>query len=135
MIVYIASPYSACAEPLDAVSVQIDTFAILRDLGYQPIAPLLSHFVDVRHPAHYDRWMEWCLAMVGVCDVVLRLPGASSGADREEATAKQLGKPVVYSVDELLQLGTITRADHRAANQQALDDIAAFLSGTLEIHY
>lgn len=135
MIVYIASPYTSYANPLDAVSVQIDTFAILRDLGYQPIAPLLSHYVDVRHPASYDRWMEWCLAMVGVCDVVLRLPGASSGADREEATAKALGKPVVYSVDELLRLGTITRNDHRAANQRALDDIASFLSGTLEIHY
>lgn len=103
MIVYIASPYSAYANKDDAVSVQIDTFAILRDLGYQPIAPLLSRYVDVRHPASYDRWLEWCMAMVGVCDVVLRLPGDSTGADKEVAKAKALGKPVVFSVDELLQ--------------------------------
>ena len=135
MIVYIASPYSNYANKLDAVSAQVDTFAILRDLGYQPIAPLLSHYVDVRHPASYDRWLEWCMAMIGVCDVVLRLPGASVGADREVAKAKALGKPVVHSVDELLALGTITRADHHAANAQALDDIAAFVDGELEIHY
>lgn len=135
MIVYIASPYTSYANPLDAVSVQIDTFAILRDLGYQPIAPLLSHYVDALHPASYDRWLEWCMAMIGVCDIVLRLPGDSAGADREVAAAKALGKLIVHNVDELLLLGTLTRNEHRAANQQALDDIAAFLSGKLEIHY
>lgn len=100
-IVYIASPYSGYANPQDGVNIQIDTFAILRDLGYQPIAPLLSHYIDERHPASYERWMEWCLAMVGVADVVLRLPGESAGADREAAEARRLGKPVVYSIDEL----------------------------------
>lgn len=101
MIIYIASPYTNYADKQEAVNVQIDTFAILSDLGYEPIAPLLSHYIDQRHPASYERWMEWCLAMVGVCDVVLRLPGASDGADREVAEAKRLGKPVVHSIDEI----------------------------------
>lgn len=101
MIVYIASPYTAYADKQEAVSVQIDAFAILRDLGYEPIAPLLSHYIDQRHPASYERWLQWCLAMVGVCDVVLRLPGESAGADREAAEAKRLGKPVAYSIDEI----------------------------------
>lgn len=124
--------------------MQVDTFAILRDLGYYPIAPLLSHYIDERHPAGYERWMEWCLAMVGACDVVLRLPGESAGADREVSEAQRLGKLVVYSIDELQNVGALTVGDllknvvdvpgmsytwpeFKAANQQALDDIAAAL--------
>lgn len=103
MIIYIASPYTACADKQDAVDVQIDAFAILRDLGHEPIAPLLSHYIDQRHPASYARWLQWCLAMVAVSDVVLRLPGASSGADAEVAEARRLGKRVVHSIDELTQ--------------------------------
>lgn len=101
MIIYIASPYTNYCDKQAAVDVQIDTFAILRDLGHEPIAPLLSHYIDQRHHASYERWMQWCLAMVGVCDVLLRLPGDSDGADREEAEARRLGKPVVYSIDEI----------------------------------
>lgn len=129
MIVYLASPYSRYANKLDAVAVQIDTFAILRDLGYQPIAPLLSHYIDELYPATYERWLEWCLAMVRVCDVVLRLPGESVGADREVAEARRLGKPVVHSIDELQRVGnaTYTWADHQATNQAAVDEMAAMM--------
>jgi hypothetical protein len=35
------------------------------------------------------------------CDAVLRLPGESTGADQDVATATQLGLPVYYSVDEI----------------------------------
>lgn len=130
MIIYIASPYSSYADKQAAVNVQIDAFAILRDLGHEPIAPLLSHYIDRRHPASYERWLQWCLAMVGVSDVVLRLPGDSDGADREVAEARRLGKPVVYSIDEIAPYKFVysdapTWAEHQAANQQALDEIAA----------
>lgn len=102
MIVYIASPYTAHADKQAAVDAQMDAFATLRDLGYEPIAPLLSHYIDQRHPASYERWLQWCLAMVAVSDVVLRLPGASNGADAEVAEAQRLGKPVVYGIDDLM---------------------------------
>lgn len=100
-IIYIASPYSIYDDKQAAVDVQIDAFATLRDMGYEPIAPLLSHYIDQRHPASYDRWLQWCLTMVGVCDVVLRLPGDSVGADREVAEARRLGKPVMFGIDEI----------------------------------
>ena len=141
MIIYIASPYTSYADKREAVNVQIDAFAILRDLGHEPIAPLLSHYVDQCHPARYERWLQWCLAMVGVCDVLLRLPGASVGADREVAEARRLGKPVLTSIDQIVNPGTYyevtgdapyTWADHQAANQSAKDDIAAFVGGARE---
>jgi hypothetical protein len=35
------------------------------------------------------------------CDAVLRLPGASSGADQDVAIARERGIPVYLSVDDL----------------------------------
>lgn len=102
MVVYIASPFSAYAVPMQAVAVQVDTFAVLLSAGHTPVAPLLYHYVDQRHPATYERWMMWCLAMVARCDCVLRLPGESAGADDEVAEAQRLGLPVYFSLEEVL---------------------------------
>lgn len=116
MIIYIASPYTSRADLQAAVNVQLDTFAVLLAIGHEPIAPLLSHYVDQRYPASYERWMQWCLAMVNVCDAVLRLPGDSLGADREVARAQQLGKLVFYSLEEIASRDSfIKRRAERAA--------------------
>ena len=134
MIIYIASPYTSYDDKQAAVNVQIDAFAALRDAGHQPIAPLLSHYVDECHPASYERWMQWCLAMVSVADLVVRLPGDSIGADLEVAEAKRRGIPVVYGVEaaapyqgvhEVTGDAPYTWAEHQAANQATLDEIAA----------
>jgi hypothetical protein len=133
MIIYIASPYSSYDDKQAAVNVQIDAFAALRDAGHQPIAPLLSHYIDERHPASYERWMQWCMTMVSVADLVVRLPGESKGADAEVAEARRLGKPVAYSIDEIVPYKFIysgspyTWAEHQAANQATLDEMAAFV--------
>jgi len=37
------------------------------------------------------------------CDVVLRLPGASTGADQDVAIARDRGIPVYYDLDEIPQ--------------------------------
>ncbi|MGD9726275.1 MAG: DUF1937 family protein [Nitrospiraceae bacterium] len=105
MIIYIASPYSVYTDKLDAVNAQIDVFAALLAAGHEPVAPLLSHYVDLRYPTSYERWMQWCLAIMRRCDAVLRLPGESAGADEEVARARLLGKPVYWSVDEAIRLG------------------------------
>jgi hypothetical protein len=39
--------------------------------------------------------------LISRCDAVLRLPGASRGADLDVARAEALGLPVLHSVDEL----------------------------------
>lgn len=103
MIVYIASPYSLHADKQKAVNAQIDAFAILLVAGHEPVAPLLSHYVDHRYPTSYERWMRWCLAILSRCDAVLRLPGESAGADWEVAVAEGLGKPVYYQIDDVIQ--------------------------------
>lgn len=139
MIVYIASPYTNYYDKQAAVDVQIDTFAILRDLGHEPIAPLLSHYIDQRHPTSYERWMQWCLAMVGACDVVLRLPGDSDGADREAAEAKKPGKPVVYGIDSFINPGAVYEvtgdAPYKLTAGSAINGKFSTASGTLVVGY
>jgi hypothetical protein len=49
--------------------------------------------------------MEWCMTMVSVADLVVRLPGESKGADLEVAEAKRRGIPVVHSVECVVNPG------------------------------
>lgn len=125
MIIYIASPYTSYANRQDAIDVQLDVFAMLLAAGHQPIAPLLSHYVDQRHPASYERWIEWYLAMVDVSDAVLRLPGESPGADREVDRAVDTGKPVFYSMSEIHKINNQPMMGvvvDRCSEEKAIDE-------------
>jgi len=99
--VYIASPYTGNED--QNVRIQIDTAAELRYRGFFPFWPLHSHFEHMAHPKPYDIWMNADLYWLAKCDCVLRLPGESSGADKEIEHAKRLNIPVYYSLDELLK--------------------------------
>ena len=100
--VYIASPYTKGNKARNlkrhfAVTDQLLT------LGFAPFAPLLFHYQHLAHPRPYDDWISIDLEWVAACDVLLRLPGASAGADGEVVHAVTLGIPVVYSVDDLIE--------------------------------
>lgn len=99
--VYIASPYTLGDVSMN-VKVQHDAQEELMNLGYMPIMPLLSHYQHIVHPRHYEDWFRLDLEMIKGVDAVLRLPGESSGADREEEFAKERGIPVFYSIEELV---------------------------------
>jgi hypothetical protein len=98
--VYIASPYNA-GDKEKNTRLQIDAFHVLRDLRYIPIAPLLSHYVNlVRDRSHKD-WLEYDIELLKICDIVIRLRPKddrgieipSPGADVEESKARELGIP------------------------------------------
>ena len=98
--VYIASPYT-----LGDVVVNVRESLLVADklveLGYAPYPPLYAHFWHFLSPKPYETWTkldeEWVLR----CDALLRLPGKSSGADKEVELAKKNDIPVFYSVKEL----------------------------------
>ncbi len=98
--VYIASPYT-----LGDVVVNVRESLLIADklveLGYAPYPPLYAHFWHFLSPKPYEIWVkldeEWVLR----CDVLLRMPGESSGADAEVELAKENGIPVFYSIEEL----------------------------------
>lgn len=99
-VVYIASPYTI-GDTARNVSVHIQAAAKLIKRGYCPIAPLLSHFVQIYQEFQYEKWMEIDMELLSRSDAILRIPGESPGAEREVQKAVELDIPVFYSVEEL----------------------------------
>jgi hypothetical protein len=99
--VYIASPYTKGDVAVN-VRRQLDAANELMDLGFAPFVPLYSHFQHLVHPRPYQDWVDIDLEWVPSCDVLLRLPGESAGADGEVACADRFGLLIVYSITELL---------------------------------
>lgn len=100
--VYVAGPYTRpdpCANTHRAIHVGQK----LWDLGYCPFVPHLTHFWHTMIPNPYETWLAMDLEWLEKCDVMLRLDGESSGADKEEAYAKVRKIPVVRSVEELCE--------------------------------
>ena len=102
--VYIASPYTKGDVAVN-VRESLKVGDQLITLGFIPFCPLVSHFQHLLFPRPYEDWLRLDLAWIDRCDALLRLPGESSGADREVAYAKQTGKPIFYSVQELCGCG------------------------------
>ena len=97
---YVAAPYTANPERCTAEAIAAGN--ALLDAGHAPFVPHLAHYWETIHGArHYEDWMRIDLAWLAVADVVLRLPGESSGADQEVAEARRLGIPVVDSIEAL----------------------------------
>ncbi len=100
--IYIAAPFTGdvdanCARAIDAAE------EVLR-AGFLPFVPHLYRAWDARHAGPYEQWMALCFAEIDRCDALLRLPGASAGADREVVYAIERRLPVVRCVGDLLDL-------------------------------
>lgn len=75
-----------------------------RDANYNARAAFVPQTNPDSIPHH--AWLAMSLELVRRCDIVLRLPGESKGADLEVELARSLGKPVYYSVEELVYAET-----------------------------
>lgn len=106
IFVYLAGPYTSRdgVNEEQNVGIAIDWAEKVRALGYTPIVPHFSHYWEMRHPHPYEFWMELDFELITRCDVLLRMPRPSSGADREIVEAGRLTVPVVHSIEELVQL-------------------------------
>jgi hypothetical protein len=93
------------------VRLQIDAWHLLRDYGYIPIAPLLTHYInEVRERSHAE-WLEYDFEILKTCQGVIRLRPLdafgdeipSKGADMEQEEAKRLGIPFLSfnTIEEL----------------------------------
>lgn len=99
--VYVAGPYTkgdvaanvraACQAGLEIVKA-----------GHAPFVPHLCHFMHYLEPQRYEVWMAQDFEWVKACHALLRLPGESSGADREVALALQCGIRVYRDLNALL---------------------------------
>ena len=106
--VYIAAPYGRRINNSDEqcesnVLTVIKAARHLILLGHIPLAANLYHYVhkNWEQSPDEDTWLRICMTWVPCCDVLLRLPGKSHGADAEVKLATDLGIRVVYSFEEL----------------------------------
>lgn len=101
--VYVAGPISK-GDVFQNLRRGIDAGAELRKRGFAPFVP---HYDFLAYMYRDDVWnYETVLAndfdWISKCDAILRLPGESAGADREEAHARKIGVPIYYSLEELV---------------------------------
>ena len=116
--VYVAGPYSH-PDPVLNVRAAMDAAEILWAHGFVPFVPHLSMFSHLVHPQPYETWMERDAEWVRKCDVVLRLPGASSGADQEVEQAMILGITVYSSIGELISAKAYDDAQQQSEPMEA----------------
>lgn len=99
MRIYVSGPYSS--DPIAGTNNAIHAGNVLLDAGHSPFIPHLSHYWHLLHtPRHYEDWMRIDLAWAGAADLMIRLPGESSGSDREVAYAQKLSIPVFFGTAE-----------------------------------
>lgn len=100
MKVYVAGPITI-GDQIQNCRNAIEAGDKLLLRGHTPFVPhvtLLWHFA---FPHSWETWMKWDSEWLKVCDAVLRIPGESTGADREVEMALELSIPVYYNIDDI----------------------------------
>ena len=118
MRIYIASPYTRGDLMLN-IRVAIDAAEALVAKGHTPYIPHLSALWHLVAPHPVGFWYAYDLEWLVLCDAVLRLPGASLGADAEVKAALAAGKPTYYDLADVPQ-GNLTPVDGVGDVQGAL---------------
>lgn len=96
-LVYVAAPYTK-PDPVENTHKLIRAVDGLIDAGFvTPIAPHLTMLWHVVSPRPLEFWYAYDLATLARCDALYRLPGDSTGADREVEFARSRGMPVFMS--------------------------------------
>ncbi len=99
-VIYIASPYKN-GDTAYNVRRQMDAAHEIMDMGHAPIAPLLSHFMEIYRHRPEAEWLKSDLAIMKKADCVVRLKGYSNGATEEVRVATELGIPVCMGMGGL----------------------------------
>lgn len=95
--VYVAGPYSS--DPNRGTQNAIDVARDLVAMKHVPFIPHLCHLWDFYRPEDYSYWIDYCIKWIERCDLLVRLPGDSKGADLEVERASELNKPIIHLVE------------------------------------
>lgn len=99
--VYIAAPYTY-PDPTENVFRAVQAGLACIKAGHFPFIPHLFHFADVVEPQTYDTWIKQDLEWLEICELLVRLPGESLGADAEVRRAIELSIPVYHGMEQFL---------------------------------
>lgn len=94
--VYVSAPYTL-PDPVTNTRTAIEAGTLILKAGHVPIIPHLSLLWHFLYPRPWEEWIAYDLDLIARCDLVLRLPGASTGADIEVEHAIRIGKDVLTS--------------------------------------
>ena len=100
--VYIASPFTK-GDQIANIKRQVVAANKLIDAGFTVYAPLvMSSLIHADKPRSWKEWMEIDKKWVEKCDITLRLPGESKGADAETEYSEKIGNAIFYNEDILI---------------------------------
>lgn len=91
MLIYIAGPYRS--DPVANTRRAFDAWEVLRLAGYTAYPPHISLILDLVYPQTPGFWLNFDLEILERCDLLLRLPGESAGADDEVRFCERRGIP------------------------------------------
>jgi hypothetical protein len=100
--IYVAGPYTKGDVAINVRNAYAAANR-LADLGFAPFVPQATHFWHMLFPRPYEFWLDLDNQFLPCCQAVLRLPGSSSGADKEVDFARRLRIPVFTEIDELAE--------------------------------
>ena len=103
MKVYVSGPYTL-GDPVQNVRTAIHAGDALLAAGHVPYIPHLTMLWQMVSPKTWEEWIAFDLVWVEACDVLLRLPGESKGADMEVAHAQAKAIPVVFGLEEFFRI-------------------------------
>lgn len=95
MRVYVAGPYTKGDVALNVREI-IEVAEKLIEMGHTPFVPHLTHLWHLMSPHHHEYWMELDTVWLEQCEALVRVPGDSTGADRELAHAADLGLGIYF---------------------------------------
>lgn len=118
LMILVAGPYRSGTNDDPAliarnVSAMTETALLLFRVGHLPVMgewfalPLIEHAGSsgIGDPVFNEIFHPVSRRLVAKCDGCLRIGGASAGADEMVALARQHGKAVYYSLDEIPSAG------------------------------
>lgn len=100
--IYVAGPYTK-GDVVVNVRAAVLAGNQLRDLGFTPFIPHLSHLWHTISPRPYEYWLAMDLEWLDACHALLRLPGESKGADMEVTYCLKNGIAVFHDINALLR--------------------------------
>lgn len=99
MKIYIAAPYRH-PDPVSNTHRAALAWHVLWEAGYVPVCPHVSLVLDLVKPLEPEDWLKYDLKILETCNLLLRLPGFSLGADGEVLFCKARGIPVFEGTAE-----------------------------------
>lgn len=100
--VYIAGPMTSSGSKIANYATGLSAEIALMENRFAPFTPHHSFITNTFNEFSWEEWLQFDETWIEVCDAILRIPGESKGAAREELYAALKGIPVFHSIDELI---------------------------------